>query len=111
MHTDKGVVEHLKECAVILNDDGSVITSAEVVKLLDDDWHGVKIDYRFSRAPYAPYVFFAMTTSSGLRPGNVLQEGIEALDAYVRTTGLSNTSAWGAIRSPPYCIPSPAAPP
>lgn len=84
MHTDKGVVEHLEECAVILNYDGSVITSAEVVKLLDDDWHGVKIDYRFPRAPYAPYIFFAMTTSSGLRPGNVLQEGIEALDAYIR---------------------------
>lgn len=84
MHTNKGVIEHLKECVVILNDDGSVITSAEVVKLLDDDWHGVKVDYRFPQAPYAPHIFFAMTTSSGLRPGNVLQEGLEALEAYIQ---------------------------
>lgn len=84
MHTDRGVVEHLKECEIVLNDDGTILSSAEVVKLLDDDWHGVKIDYRFPQAPYAPHLFFAMTTSSGSRPGNVLEEGLEAFHEHIR---------------------------
>ncbi len=83
MRVKKGVVEQLKECDVVIDENGRKITSTEVIRLLDCEWHGVKIDYRFARAPYAPYIVFAMTTSSGSRPGNVLQEGLEAFEDYI----------------------------
>lgn len=69
------MIEKLRNCRKVVNEDGREILPSEAVLEIAKGWHGAFVTMHEWWGPQA----FVLTVSNDLRPGNILQMALETL--------------------------------